>query len=174
MSRHILDTPRLSLRELTDDDLDGLCGILQDPLVMYAYEHAFSEEEVLAWLANQKRRYREEGTGLWAVILRETGCLIGQAGITLQDWNASRVPEIGYLFRRDAWHHGYATEAAVACREYAFHTLGLPAVYSIIRDNNAPSRHVAERNGMVRVGSLVKQYYGVVMPHDVYCVRRPD
>ena len=104
MSRHILDTPRLSLRELTDDDLDGLCGILQDPLVMYAYEHAFSEEEVLAWLANQKRRYREEGTGLWAVILRETGCLIGQAGITLQDWNASRVPEIGYLFRWDALH----------------------------------------------------------------------
>lgn len=91
----ILETERLFLRTLTANDYAGLCDILQDEKVMYAYEHAFSDEEVLHWLNRQLQRYRENGFGLWAVVLKHSGKLIGQAGITLQPWRNRQVHEIG-------------------------------------------------------------------------------
>ena len=169
----ILQTRRLRLRELEETDLDSLRLILQDAQTMTAYAHAFSEQEVRDWLDRQRRRYREDGFGLWAVEDRETGEFLGQTGLTYQDWNGRRVVEVGYLFRRDRWHKGYATEAAMACRDYAFSRLGCEAVYSIIRDTNEASRRVALRNGMRKVGAIVKHYYGIDMPHDVYEVERP-
>lgn len=170
----ILETERLLLRMLTANDYAGLCDILQDEKVMYAYEHAFSDEEVIHWLNRQLQRYRENGFGLWAVILKHSGKLIGQAGITLQPWRNRQVHEIGYLFNRRYWHHGYATEAASACRDYAFCKLGLTEVYSIIRDNNIASQNVAVRNGMTMVGTVTRYYAGYIMPHLVYRIRKQD
>ena len=168
----ILETPRLLLREMTTSDLTAICRVLQDEKTMYAYEHAFSDEEALAWLNNQLRRYREDGFGLWAVVLKESGEIIGQCGITLQDVNGEWIPEVGYLFERAYWHQGFATEAAIACKEYAFSVLGLDTVYSIIRDNNIASQNVAKRNGMTVCGRIVKHYYGMDMPHLVYRAKR--
>ena len=83
----IFETERLFARKLTKDDFGSLCRILQDPEVMYAYEHAFSDAEVNSWLERQLKRYVTDGFGLWAVILKETGSMIGQCGLTMQDWN---------------------------------------------------------------------------------------
>lgn len=169
----ILQTSRLLLREMTEDDLPALRSILQDPQVMYAYEHAFSEDEVRAWLAKQRRRYAEDGFGLWAMVLRQTGAMIGQCGLTWQDrGDGTQCVEVGYLLQRAFWHQGYATEAATACKAYAFQELGLDEVCSIIRDNNLASQAVARRNGMTVTGRLVKHYYGMDMPHLVFSVRR--
>lgn len=168
----ILETERLVLREMTREDFSGLARILQDPQVMYAYEHPFSDEEVQSWLDRQLERYAWDGFGLWAVVEKADGDFIGQCGITMQDWSGRTVPEIGYHLRRDKWHQGFAAEAAVACREYAFHKLGIPEVFSIIRDNNFPSQHVALRNGMSVCGSFTKHYYGMEIPHLVFSVRR--
>ena len=169
----ILQTSRLLLREMTEDDLPALRSILQDPQVMYAYEHAFSEDEVRAWLAKQRRRYAEDGFGLWAMVLRQTGAMIGQCGLTWQDrGDGTQCVEVGYLLQRAFWHQGYATEAATACKAYAFQALGLDEVCSIIRDNNLASQAVARRNGMTVTGRLVKHYYGMDMPHLVFSVRR--
>lgn len=168
----ILETERLYLRRMTQDDYCSLCKILQDPEVMYAYEHAFSGQEVQEWLDRQLERYEEYGFGLWAVILKETGEMIGQCGITMQDWNDRRVPEIGYLFQKSCWHRGYAMEATNACRDYAFQTLDMEEVFSIIRETNLASIRVAERNGMSLKGSFVKHYYHCDMPHLVYSVER--
>ena len=168
----IMETERLILRKMETSDYRDLCKILQDEAVMYAYEGAFSDEEARNWLNRQLRRYEEDGFGLWAVILKENGELIGQCGLTIQDIPDRQVVEIGYLFRRKYWHRGYATEAAKACREYAFHVLNVEEVFSIIRDTNTASRNVAERNGMEQVGSFVKRYRGVDMPHDRYAAYR--
>ena len=168
----ILETSRLTLRQLEETDLDALAAILRDPEVMYAYEHGFSMAEVQQWLDRQLERYAEDGFGLWAMAEKTSGELIGQCGITMQDWGERRVPEIGYHLRRDKWHQGFAAEAAVACREYAFRTLGFPEVYSIIRENNLPSQRVALRNGMAVRGSFIKHYYGMDMLHLVFSVRR--
>jgi RimJ/RimL family protein N-acetyltransferase len=68
--KRILETERTYLRELAWEDYDDLCEILQDEKTMYAYEHAFSDEEVRNWLNNQFRRYKNLGFGLWAVVDR--------------------------------------------------------------------------------------------------------
>lgn len=124
-----LETDRLYLRRMTDDDFPALCAILQDPTVMTAYEHAFSDQEVADWLSRQQMRYQKDGFGLWAVELKQTGTLIGQCGITLQKYQNAMVPEIGYLFQKAYWHCGYATEAALTCKQYAFETLQIEEVY---------------------------------------------
>ena len=168
----ILETERLYLREMTESDLPALRRILQDPLVMYAYEHAFSDAEVSDWLDKQKRRYAEDGFGLWAVILKATCEMIGQCGLTLQNYNEDQVLEVGYLFQKAYWHKGYATEAAMACKEYAFSKLGAEKVFSIIRDTNIASQNVARRNGMTETGRFIKHYQGMDMPHVVFSVKR--
>ncbi|MDE7247140.1 MAG: GNAT family N-acetyltransferase, partial [Lachnospiraceae bacterium] len=140
------------------------CKIMQDEETMYAYEGAFSDEETKEWLDRQLSRYRKWGFGLWAVILKETGEMIGQCGLTMQPWKDEEVLEIGYLFRRQYWHQGYAAEAAAACKKYAFETLRRKEVCSIIRDTNTASQNVALRNGMAVVDHWVKHYRGVDMP----------
>lgn len=168
MNDIILITDRLILKKLTNKDFGPLCKILQNPDVMYAYEHAFSDAEVKDWLDKQIKRYKDDGFGLWAVFLKETNELIGQCGLTMQEFNQNQVLEVGYLFQQDFWHMGYATEAAIACKEYAFEKLAANEVYSIIRDNNIPSQNVALRNGMTIVDEFTKHYYGMDMLHYVY------
>ena len=172
--RTILTTKRLLLREMTEADFPALAAILRDAQTMTAYEGAFSEAETREWLDRQLVRYREDGFGLWSVVLKETGTMIGQTGITWQTVEGERLPEIGYLFNRAYWHRGYAAEAAAACRQYAFDTLGFPEVFSIIRDSNIPSMNVAIRNGMLIRKRFVKHYRGVDMPHFLFSVRKAE
>ncbi|MGN0641654.1 MAG: GNAT family N-acetyltransferase [Huintestinicola sp.] len=168
----ILETERLYLRELTQDDFGSLCAIMQDDEAMYAYEGAFTDEEVREWLDRQLSRYEKYGFGLWAVILKETDSMIGQCGLTMQPWKGEEVLEIGYLFERRHWHKGYASEAAKACKKYAFDVLKADEVCSIIRDTNLASRKVAERNGMKKTDIMTKHYRGVDMPHYRYVAYR--
>ena len=162
------------MRKLAEGDFADLCAILQDEQVMYAYEHAFSDEEVQKWLDNQLGRYDRDGFGLWAVILKEGGSFIGQCGLTMQEYGGERVVEVGYLFARAYWHRGYATEAARACRDYAFAELGVNEVFSLIRTTNEASKRVAVRNGMVPRGEFSKHYYGIDMPHIAHSVTRAE
>ena len=104
----ILETERLYLREMNQSDFDSLCSILQDEDTMYAYEGAFSDDEVQEWLDKQIFRYQKWNFGLWAVILKETNEMIGQCGLTMQPWKDKEVLEIGYLLARPYWHKGYA------------------------------------------------------------------
>ena len=169
----ILSTERLYLREMEPSKFEALGAMLQDKEVMYAYEHAFSDEEAWDWLNRQISRYQSDGFGLWGMIQKTTGQLIGQCGLTWQDFNGKQVLEVGYLLRKDCWRRGYATEAAIACKEYAFDVLHAGEVYSIIRDTNTASQNVARRNGMKIVGQLVKHYYHMDMPHLVFCAVNP-
>ena len=98
--------------------------------------------------------------------------MIGQCGLTMQNWKDGEVLEIGYLFERAYWHKGYATEAAQACKKYAFETLNAAEVCSIIRDTNTASQNVAIRNGMTVKDKWIKHYKGVDMPHYRYVAYR--
>lgn len=156
---------------MTQSDYPALSAIMQDELTMKAYEGAFSDEETQAWLDKMLTRYTTEGLGLWAVILKENDEMIGQAGLTWQNVGDQKVLEVGYLFRRDHWGKGYATEAAVACKEYAFTSLNAREVYSIIRDSNIASMNVAIRNGMLIRERFIKHYRNVDMPHFLFSVK---
>lgn len=167
-----IESERMLLREMTQDDYGDLCEILQDELVMTAYEHAFCDEEVQTWLDNQLRRYQEDGFGLWAMIRKSDGVFLGQCGLTMQLVDEHPRLEIGYLLKRRYWHQGYAIEAATACKRYAFDVLQAESVCSIIRDTNTASQRVAQRNGMKIIKRVIKQYYGIRMPHDIYEIRK--
>ena len=118
-NRTIIETPRLLLREMTAADRPDLCMILQDKEVMYAYNGPFSDEEVNGWLERQTGRYREWGYGLWAVVLKQTGEMIGQCGVTRQLWNGEEMLEVGYLFRHSHWHQGYSLPASGPAQRHA-------------------------------------------------------
>ena len=139
---------------------------------MYAYEGAFSDNEAQEWLDKQMQLYRDYSFGLWAVVLKETGDMIGQCGLSMQDCDGKQVLEVGYLFQKAFWHKGYAAEAAIACKEYAFDRSEVNEVFSIIRDTNIPSQNVAKRNGMTICGAFTKHYRNIDMPHLVFSVRK--
>ncbi len=168
----ILETARLALREMQQADYPALCKILQDEEVMVAYEGAFTDEEAQQWLDRQLKRYQENGFGLWAVILKATNEMIGQCGLSMQDCEGEQILEIGYLLQKAYWHQGYASEAAIACKKYAFEQLNADEVFSIIRDTNIASQMVAIRNGMTLAKKFVKHYRGVDMPHLLFSVKR--
>lgn len=173
--RIITETERLIIREMRQSDLDALCRIMCDEEVMHAaYESAFSIEEVQGWLNRHLKRYEDYGFGLWAVLLKETGEMIGQCGLTLQTWNDKEILEIGYLFQKAYWHKGYATEAAIACKEYAFTVLNASSVYSMIRDTHIASQNVAIRNGMKIIDKFTKNFRYVDMDFFLYSVDRTN
>lgn len=92
--------------------------------------------------------YRENGFGLWAVCLKNTGEMIGDCGLTLQNINGKTLPEIGYHIRGDCQCGGYAKEAAKAVRNWAFRNTDYPALYSYCKYANEPSIRAAESIGM--------------------------
>jgi len=151
MTAHVLETTRLSLRELVPADLDFLAGLLGDPHVMRFYPKPLTREEAAGWLERQRARYAADGHGLWLVTERATGKPVGQVGLLMQRVDALRMnphPEIGYLLDRTYWGLGYATEAARGVRDYAATRFGYAAVISLVRPENVPSRAVARRLGM--------------------------
>lgn len=169
----MIETKRLIIREMVQSDYDALCGILCDEEVMRAaYENAFNLEEAQNWLNRHLKRYEEYGFGLWAVVLKETNEMIGQCGLTKQVWREKEILEIGFLFQKAYWHKGYATEAAIACKEYAFSVLNANRVYSIIRDTNIASQKVAVRNGMNIIDKDNKNFRNIDMEFFLYSVER--
>ncbi len=170
----IYATARLYVREMTIDDIPALRKTLQNEQTMYAYAHAFTDAEVNTWLANNLRRYQEDGFGLWAIIRKADQEFIGQCGLTVQNFADQQVVEIGYLLQREYWGQGYAIEAARGAKSYAFNQLHVPEVWSIIRDNNIASMNVAIRNGMLVRGKIMKHYYGIDMPHFGFMARNPQ
>ena len=170
----ILETERLLLRELTQEDLPAVCDTLQNDEVRRVYEHDFTDGEAAAWIDRQRARYERYGFGLWAVERRDTGEFLGQTGLTWQETGRGQEIEIGYLFRRSAWHRGYATEAAQGCKRYAFEQLGASRVVAIIRENNHASQKVARRLGMKPIDKIVKHYYHMDMPHLVFALEREE
>jgi [ribosomal protein S5]-alanine N-acetyltransferase len=146
MARAVLETDRLTLREITPDDLPFLHRIFGDAECMHYYPRVKSFDETarwFQWLAFDS--YASHGFGLWAVTDRQNGALLGDCGITLQETSRGLEPEIGYHLWRDHWGKGYAVEAAAACRNHAIDSLGLARIVSIVRLDNIPSQRVAER-----------------------------
>ncbi|MCR5796703.1 MAG: GNAT family N-acetyltransferase, partial [Eubacterium sp.] len=116
----ILKTDRLFLREMNMDDFHALYKVLADRDSMQHYPYTFDEKKVSDWIERNMNRYHDNGFGLWAVCLKDTGEMIGDCGMTLQNIEGEMLPEIGYHIRKDYQRKGYAKEAAAAVRDWAF------------------------------------------------------
>jgi len=165
---NVLETTRLALRNFSPDDAEALGLVLSDPETMRFYPAPFDRVGVEQWISRNMRRYAENGHGLWAVVLKSSGELIGDCGLTVQDLDDVHEIEIGYHVRRDLWGQGLATEAARACRDYGFAQLPVERIISLIRPENVGSRRVAEKNGM----TVWKELMWRGLPHLVYAVGR--
>ncbi|MBW0101630.1 GNAT family N-acetyltransferase [Pseudonocardia sp. KRD291] len=141
-------TTRLAFAEMALDDLDDMAGLLGDPEVMKHYPRPRDRDEARAWIEWNQRLYRQEGFGLWRVTLRSTGEFVGDCGLTPQTIDGETDVEVGYHVRADLQGHGYATEAATACRDHARDQLGTRRLIAITHPHNTPSQHVAEKIGL--------------------------
>ncbi|MGO9519279.1 MAG: GNAT family N-acetyltransferase [Candidatus Korobacteraceae bacterium] len=164
----VLETERLILRHLTRDDVSAVFAVIGDPETMQFYRQEFSREDAVRWVTRSQERYRRDGYGLFAVVLKSDGEVIGNCGLIRQEVEGESLLEVGYHFRRDYWGHGYATEAAAGCMAYAFEHLKAEKVVSLILPENLPSRRVAERNGM----TAERQATFHDLPHLVYAMKR--
>lgn len=144
----MIRTERLLLREMDGNDYDALYRVLADSDSMRHYPDPFDEKRVRGWIAKNIDRCRSFGFGLWAVCLRESGEMIGDCGLTLQNINGKTLPEIGFHIRRDCQRKGYAGEAAKAVRDWAFRNTEYPSLYSCCKYTNVPSIKTAESVGM--------------------------
>ena len=151
----LLETQRLILRTMLETDFDALHLIFTDPKVMAAFhQDPLTRQQMQGWLQRNLDHQKQYGYGLFSVILKETGELIGDCG--LEQMESEGAAELGYDFRSDFWNHGYATEAALAVRDYAFDILHLPQLISLIRVGNLASKRVAEKVGMALVEEVMR------------------
>lgn len=144
---NVLETQRLFLRPMLGTDIDDLLLIFTDPKVMASFGgELLTREQMERWVQRNLDHQNEFGYGLFSVILKENGVLIGDCG--LEQMEDEGAAELGYDFRSDIWYQGFATEAALAVRDYAFDILKLPRLISLIRVGNLASKRVAEKAGM--------------------------
>lgn len=151
-----LHTGRLTLRVLGADDAEVLAAMLADPVVMRFFPRPMTRPEADAWLRLNLERYRQHGTGMFAVCRGNEW--IGDCGLIRRAIDATHAFELGYHFRRDVWGHGYATEAARACVELAFGALDadtLPVLTALIRPGNRSSQRLARRLAFRIEGAVV-------------------
>ena len=165
----VIETERLLLREMTEEDFDALYKVLADAHNMRHYPYHFDKARVQNWIARNIERYRVFGFGLWAVCLKNTGEMIGDCGLTMQLINGQIKPEIGYHIRADRQQQGYATEAACAVRDWAFRNTPFRVIYSYMTHANLPSIKTAIAYGCKPVDSYIDEDNVLT---DVYAIEK--
>ena len=138
-------TERLLLRGFEPADAPAMLAVYGDPEVMRFVGEGNAvdlagAEAMLSGYADHQRRH---GFSFWAVVERASGALIGDAGL----YRVDDEVEVGYTLARARWGRGYATEAARACLDVAFGTLGLDSVTAVADAANPASAHVLEKLG---------------------------
>jgi [ribosomal protein S5]-alanine N-acetyltransferase len=164
-----LRTDRLELRPFTEADLADAHRIYTDPEVMRYVGHGpvRGEAETRGMLAAYAAHQLAHGFSFWAVVERETGMLIGDAGLFYSQGTGPEI-EVGYTLARSYWGRGLATEAARACVGVAFGPLDFRGLIALIVPDNVRSRRVVTKLGMVEDGR--RQAYG--REHMVFRLRR--
>jgi RimJ/RimL family protein N-acetyltransferase len=143
-----LQTERLVMRGFREDDLDAFAEISADKEVTrwVGDPDGLSRERAWRLMAYFIGHWELRGFGQWALVARETGELVGRAGLLQPEgWPGL---EVGWLVAREYWGSGYAPEAGRASTEWAHEALGAGHIISLIEDANERSARVAEKLGM--------------------------
>jgi RimJ/RimL family protein N-acetyltransferase len=140
----VLETERLRLRPLRTADADAWVALHADARVN-RFVGPYTRESALERLSGIERQWAERGHGLCAVEAKDGGVFLGRCG--LQYWPRFDEVELGWTLHPDHWGHGYATEAARACRDWGFATLPDPYFTAMIHPGNTASLRVAARLG---------------------------
>jgi RimJ/RimL family protein N-acetyltransferase len=147
-----LATGRLALRRMTENDLDWLSALYDDPDVTRHLGGLKTRDQVAGMLRTRVIDYYDAnpGLGVWMTIERATGDQVGFH--LLNNIQGETIIQVGYGLLKPAWGRGFATEMAEAVLRYAFADLGLPRVAGIASLPNVASQHVLGKIGLERRG----------------------
>jgi len=143
-----LNTPRLALRALSEEDAPFILGLLNEPSFIrnIGDRGVRTIEDAVAYIENGPlASYARFGFGLYLVTLKSTGASIGICGILKRD--ALPEPDIGFAFLPAYWSQGYALESAIAVRDYARNAIGLQRLLAIVNPSNQGSIRLLEKLG---------------------------
>lgn len=144
------ETERLTFRKFEATDFDNWLPFHQDPRSSQYWE-GLPQEPNKACTEQFERifeRYEKNLGGMNALINKRSQELIGMAGLLIQNVDEMEELEIGYSILPEYWKKGFATEAAIKCKTYAFENIRPSSLISIIHIDNLPSQKVARNNGM--------------------------
>lgn len=148
-----IETARLLLRPLTDEDLESVFRILGDPVTTAGVSFGLAtREQAQQYLARRRSQEQDLGFSMWAMQSAEANDLIGLCGFSPHDGDEI---ELGYVVRASEWNQGYATEAASAAV-----TAALEAgfrIYATIRSTNDASLRVADKLGLRPDGQILDE-----------------
>jgi RimJ/RimL family protein N-acetyltransferase len=148
----VIETERLLLRRLRNDDLDAFAEVFaKEPVMKYShYSRGLTRAESAKMLERLIGHWDEHGFGHWGVVKKSDGMFLGYEGLAIPVFLPEVLPavEIGYRFDPSAWGKGYATEAGRAAFSYGFDTLDLERIIAIYHPENVRSGAVMERLGM--------------------------
>jgi [ribosomal protein S5]-alanine N-acetyltransferase len=142
---------------MKQSDIEDFVQMFDDPKVMAAFDVAsFNRKQLEQWIQRNLTHQDTFGYGLFSVILKINGLLIGNCGLQRMKIGGVEAIELGYEFRSSYWNKGYATEAAGAVRDFAFQQLYLPRLTSLVRVGNLGAMRVSEKVGMTRAADVTQ------------------
>jgi ribosomal-protein-alanine N-acetyltransferase len=158
-----VETSRLILREILPSDDEAIFRLDSDPRVhRYLGNNPIKTmQEAQKAIEFIRQQYLENGIGRWAVIEKSTQDFMGWSGLKLMKETRNNITnyyDLGYRLMPQYWEKGYATESAIAARDYGFDTMKLDIINGTAECTNTASRHVLEKAGLKRTGSFL--YYG--------------
>lgn len=156
-----LETERLLLRKLEENDYERLFLLDSDPEVMKyigvpVLKDVNQSKDVIRMIQKQ---YEDNGIGRFAVIEKESNLLIGWSGLkflTKEINGYNNIYELGYRFLPEYWGKGYATESAKASLDYGFNDLNIDVIYAMAHSENDGSNHILQKLGFERTGEFME------------------
>lgn len=174
-----IKTERLVMRRWQDSDREPFAELNGDAETMQFFPSTMDRAASDGFVDRIEARFEQQGFGLWVLEIAAAGRFIGYTGLNPMP---DGVPgaggmEVGWRLRKDAWHHGYATEAARAALGVAFDGAGMDEIWSMTAILNEPSQAVMRRIGMTQFGFFEHPSVPAsspLRPHVLYRIARPD
>jgi RimJ/RimL family protein N-acetyltransferase len=157
MTSAVLETERMVLRKVGEDDVDAHDRVLNTPTVMRHLGGVMPRETIVERHAKVRRMYAEHGFGFLSMIEKASRELAGYSGLKRVDAAHAANQgdhEIGWLVREDRWQMGYAREAVEAVIAWTFGLIDAPHIVALTSACNEPSWRLMESLGMERRPAL--------------------
>lgn len=166
----ILETERLILRRQVREDTPTLVALWTDDGVTRFMGGPRDPDKLQEIFQATAADPFADAYDLWPVVEKDSGHVVGHCGVLDKEVEGRQAFELVYVFARDVWGRGYATEMASSLRDFAFERLSLSKLIALIEPENKASARVAEKVGMrfvkevVRPGNELRHCYAVEAP----------